>query len=316
MQLIFCGTPAFAVPSLRAVLAAGHSVELVLTQPDRAAGRGMELQTSPVKRVAVERGLQIRQPERLRGDGTLRAELERIAPDAIAVVAYGRLVPGWMLDLPRYGCINVHGSLLPKYRGAAPVQWAVARGERTTGVTTMRLNEGLDTGPILLAHEVPLPATAMAVEMLDVLAEVGAELLVQTLDGLARGDAWPVEQEHAMATLAPILSREDGRLDVARGARVCFDRWRGFYPWPGCFASFRGKNLVLHEMRVAHLSELDEPLEGEREGELVVSGGRLFVVCGGLSTLELLELQVEGKRRMTAADFVRGYQIKVGERLG
>ncbi len=316
MRLIFCGTPAFAVPSLRAVMAAGHEVALVLTQPDRAAGRGMAMQASPVKRLAVERGVPVLQPERLRADEALRAEMERLAPDAIAVVAYGRLVPAWMLALPRFGCINVHGSLLPKYRGAAPVQWAVAHGDRTTGVTTMRLNEGLDTGPMLLAQEVPISPTAMAVEVLDLLAEVGADLLVRTLDGLAAGEVQPTEQHHAAATLAPILTRNDGRLDTTRSAQACFDRWRGFYPWPGCFATFRGKNLLLHEVRVAHMAELGEPLEGERDGELVIAGNRLFVVCGGLSALEVLELQMEGKRRMTAGDFVRGYGIKAGERLG
>ena len=197
-----------------------------------------------------------------------------------------------------------------------PVQWALAMGERRTGVTTMRLNAGLDTGPMLLAREVAVPETAMASEVLDLLSEVGAELLVETLAGLESGAVRPVEQEHARATLAPILSREDGRFRAERGARTCVNRWRGFYPWPGAYATFRGKKLLLHEMRVVALDALPEPVDGERVGELVVGAGRLFVVCGDLSAVELLEVQVEGKRRMTAAEFARGYQMKAGERLG
>ncbi len=316
MRLIFCGTPEFAVPSLRALLSAGHEAELVVTQPDRAAGRGLTTQASAVKQFALQRGLRVSQPERLRSNVEFQAEVERVEPDAIVVVAYGRLIPGWMLNSPPLGCVNVHGSLLPRYRGAAPIQWAIANGETTTGVTTMRLNEGLDTGPMLLAREVPVPGAAMAVEIFDLLAEVGAELLVETLAGLADGTVRPVKQDEVRATLAPVLSREDGRLDARRPAPACFNRWRAFYPWPGAHALFRGKKLVVHGMRVTEMAELDEPLEGERTGELVARGDRLFLVCGGISAVELLEVQVEGKRRMPAAEFIRGYQVRAGERLG
>ncbi len=316
MRLVFCGTPEFAVPSLEALLGAGHEVDLVVTQPDRAAGRRMELQMSPVKRSAREHGLEIVQPDRIRANEPLREHMERIQPDAIVVVAYGRIVPPWMLGLPRLGNVNVHGSLLPRYRGAAPVQWAVAEGERVTGVTTMRLDEGLDTGPMLLAREVPIPESAMAIEMLDLLAVVGAELLVETLRGLEDGTVHPVAQDNLRATLAPILTREDGRIDFRLPARRIRDRWRGFYPWPGAHTVFRGKKLIVHGLAMAHADDAGEPIEGERTGELVVMGERLLVVCGEITVLELTEVQVEGKRRMTAAEFVRGYAIKVGERLG
>ncbi len=316
LRIVFCGTPEFAVPSLRAVLAAGHEVSLVVTQPDRASGRGLAMQAPAVKLAAEERGLRVTQPERIKGNEEFRANLESLMPDAIVVVAYGRIVPDWMLALPRFGNINVHGSLLPKYRGAAPVQWAVALGERVTGVTTMRLEAGLDTGPMLLAREVAIPHTAMASEMFPVLAEVGAELLVETLQGLEAGTVHAVAQDHARATLAPILTRDEGRIDFMRGAQEICNRWRGFYPWPGAHTVLRGRKLIVHGMAMATIDDVNEPLEMTREGELVAEGERLLVVCGGMSALELREVQMEGKRRMSAAEFLHGYQVKGGERLG
>ncbi len=316
MKIVFCGTPEFAVPSLQAVLAAGHEVQLVVTQPDRAAGRGMALQAPAVKRAALEKGLRVTQPERIKHNEEFRANLESLHPDAIVVVAYGRIVPDWMLTLPRFGNINVHGSLLPKHRGAAPVQWAIALGERVTGVTTMRLEAGLDTGPMLLAREVPVGRTAMASEMFPVLAEVGAELLVETLHGLETGTVHPVAQDHARSTLAPILTREEGRMDFLRSAQEICNRWRGFYPWPGAYTVFRGKKLIVHAMTHAAMEDVNEPLEMTREGELVALDDRLLVVCGGMSVLELKEVQMEGKKRMPAAEFLHGHQVKGGERLG
>ena len=319
MKLVFCGTPEFAVPSLRAVLEAGHEVGLVVTQPDRASGRGMEIQASAVKRLAQERGLRMMQPERIKKNEEFRAALEAMQPDAIAVVAYGRIIPEWMLALPRWGNVNVHGSLLPKHRGAAPVQWSVARGERVTGVTTMRLDAGLDTGPLLLAREVPVPGTALAAEMFPVLAEVGAELLVETLRGLENGTIEPIAQDHAGATLAPVLTREDGRIDFLRRAQESYDRWRGFYPWPGAHTGFRGKKLIVHRMRPVSMEDAmalsGEALETTREGEMLAGGDRLLVVCGGMTALMFEEVQVEGKKRMAAAEFLRGYQVREGERL-
>ena len=316
MKLVFCGTPEFAVPVLEAVLAGGHEVRLVVTQPDRAAGRGMVLQMPAVKRLAIERGLDVVQPERIKQNEGFRARLEEIGPDAIVVVAYGRIIPEWMLSLPRFGNINLHGSLLPWYRGAAPVQWAVANGETVTGVTTMKLDAGLDTGDMLLARAVPIGEEMGAAEVFDVLGAVGAKLMLETLAGLEDGTIVPVAQDHSRATLAPILTREDGLVDFRRGAKAIYDRWRGFYPWPGAHTVFRGKKLILHGLRLAPFEMVGEAAESTREGELVTEGEELLIVCGGLTVLRIDQLQLEGRKRMTGAEFVRGYQVRTGERMG
>jgi methionyl-tRNA formyltransferase len=310
LRVVFCGTPEFAVPTLEAVLAAGHEVALVVTQPDRAAGRGMEMHAPPVKRVALERGIPVVQPEKIKNNVEFRGLLEGIAPDVILVVAYGRIIPQWMLDLPRLGNINLHGSLLPRYRGAAPIQWAVANGETVTGVTTMRLDAGLDTGDMLLARAVPIGVEETAVDVYETLAPVGAELMVETLIGLEAGTLYPQKQDHALATLAPILTREDGLIDFARTAKEIYDRWRGFQPWPGAHTLLRGKKLIVHQMKL-----LRHTFEGE-VGVLMVEGDLLRVGCAVGTVLELAEVQMEGKKRMTAAEFLRGYQVRSGERLG
>jgi methionyl-tRNA formyltransferase len=309
MKLAFCGTPEFAVPTLEAVVAAGHEVALGVTQPDRAAGRGMEMQAPPVKKTALARGLEVVQPERIKNNVEFRARLEAIRPDAILVVAYGRIIPGWMLELPRFGNINLHGSLLPKYRGAAPIQWAVANGEVVTGVTTMRLDAGLDTGDMLLAQVCPIGQEETAVDVYGCLAPVGAELMVKTLSGLECRTIFPQAQDHSQATLAPILTREDGWIDFSRIAQQIYDRWRGFQPWPGAHTTLRGKKLIVQKMCVAGVGD------GEI-GVVKVDGDRLRVVCGGGSLVRLDELQMEGKRRMSAAEFLRGNQVRSGERLG
>jgi methionyl-tRNA formyltransferase len=309
MKLVFCGTPEFAVPTLEAVVAAGHEVALVVTQPDRAAGRGMELQAPPVKSTALALGLDVMQPEKIKNNAEFRARLEAIRPDAILVVAYGRIIPEWMLELPRFGNINLHGSLLPKYRGAAPIQWAVASGELVTGVTTMRLDSGLDTGDMLLAQVVPIGQEETAADVYECLAPVGAKLMVKTLHELEQGTIFPQSQDHSMATLAPILKREDGWIDFSRTAQQIYDRWRGFQPWPGAHTSLRGKKLIVQRMHVAGVGDC-EP------GVVEVRGDSLAVGCAGQHVLTLDEVQMEGKRRMSAAEFLRGYQLKSGERLG
>jgi methionyl-tRNA formyltransferase len=309
LRLVFCGTPEFAVPTLEAVIAVGHEVALVVTQPDRAAGRGMEMNAPPVKRAAIAHGIPVVQPEKIKNNAEFRARLEAVRPDAILVVAYGRIIPQWMLDLPRLGCINLHGSLLPKYRGAAPIQWAVANGEKLTGVTTMRLDEGLDTGPMLLAEVQWIAPEETAVDLFESLADIGARLMVKTLHGLACGTVTPIEQNHAEATLAPILKREDGLIDFSMSAHRIYDRWRGFQPWPGAFTMLRGKKLIVHRMRVG-------PGVSTSAGELVVNGDRLMVGCGNGTAVELIEVQMEGKRRMSAAEFLRGFQARSGEGLG
>ncbi len=309
MRLVFCGTPEFAVPTLEAVIAAGHEVALVVTQPDRAAGRGMEFQAPPVKRVAMQHRLEVVQPEKIKNNAEFRARLEWIAPDAILVVAYGRIIPQWMLELPRFGNINLHGSLLPKYRGAAPIQWAVANGEVVTGVTTMRLDAGLDTGDMLLAQVMPIGQEETAVDVYECLAPVGAELMVKTLSELECGTIFPQAQDHSLATLAPILTREDGWIDFSRTAQQIYDRWRGFQPWPGAHTILRGKKLIVQKMHVAGVGDGDA-------GVVKVQDDALTVACGGGSFLGLDEVQMEGKRRMSAADFLHGNQVRSGERLG
>ncbi|MEO6804110.1 MAG: methionyl-tRNA formyltransferase [Granulicella sp.] len=310
MKLVFCGTPAFAVPTLRAVVAAGHDVALILTQPDRAVGRSQELQAPPVKLAAQELGIPVAQPEKIKTNLELRAQLEALAPDAILIVAYGRIIPQWMLDLPTHGNINLHGSLLPKYRGAAPIQWAVAEGEAITGVTTMRIDAGLDTGDMLLAQIVPIAINATSADLFESLSAVGAKLMVKTLRRLAEGDLSPASQNYALATLAPILKREDGLIDFARPARRVYDRWRGFQPWPGAYTTLRGKKLIVPRMSLTDESSSAAP------GTLLVRADQLRVVCAENTVLALEEVQLEGKRRMTAAEFLRGFQLKDGEPLG
>lgn len=307
MKIVFCGTPEFAVGTLEAVIAAGHDVQLVVTQPDRAAGRGMEVQPGAVKSAALSHGVPVVQPEKIKKNVEFREQLETIAPDAILVVAYGRIIPDWMLTLPRFGCINLHGSLLPKYRGAAPIQWAVASGETRTGVTTMQLDAGLDTGPMLLAEVVPIAPEETAADLFESLAVVGSKLMVKTLTGLEYGTITPTVQNHQAATLAPILTRDDARMDFSRTATDLLNRWRGFQPWPGAFTSLRGRKLIVHRMKV---------VEGHgQQAELQVDGDRLMVGCSE-SLLELIEVQMEGKKRMAAGEFLRGFQVKSGERVG
>jgi methionyl-tRNA formyltransferase len=305
VRLVFCGTPRFAVPTLEALIAAGHEIALVVTQPDRPVGRTQQLSAPPVKQLALAAGLPLTQPDKIRNNADFRSQLEAIAPDAIIVVAYGRIIPPWMLALPRLGCINLHASLLPRYRGAAPIQWAVAMGENVTGNTTMLLEEGLDTGPILLQQELAIGPDKTAADLFDELALNGAPLVVQTLAGLHSGAVVPKPQDHAHATLAPILKREDGRMDfTARTAAELKNRWRGFQPWPGAFTSFQGKNLIVHRMEIADPSLAPPAPVGP--GRAVVSNDRLVVACAQSSWLELLEVQLEGKTRIPVPQFLRG----------
>src|SRR5271165_3008890 len=246
MDLVFCGTPLFAVPTLEKLVCAGFHVKLVATQPDRPSGRGMELAASPVKQAALALGLPVIQPEKIKNNSEFRSQLENIAPEAIIVVGYGRIIPRWMIDLPKLGNINLHASLLPKYRGAAPIQWAIARGETITGVTTMRIYAGLDTGDILLQADERIKQEDTALTLAPRLAQTGAELMIATLAGLKNGKVTPRPQDDTRATLAPILRRDDGLIDFSRTAVETWNRLRGFQPWPAAFTSFRGKTLQLH----------------------------------------------------------------------
>jgi len=312
MKLAFCGTPAFAVPTLKLALRAGHDVALVITQPDRPVGRGQQLTAPPVKTVALDAGLRITQPEKIKNNPDLRAELEAIRPDAILVVAYGRIIPKWMLDLPRFGNLNLHGSLLPKYRGAAPVQWALANGEPSTGVTTMRLDEGLDTGDILLQRQMAVAPGMTASDIFPLLAETGADLMMQTLVELEAGRITPRKQDESRASLAPLLTRDDGRIDFSRPAMTIYNRWRGFQPWPGAWTTLHGKKLTVHRLLPTEV----RGARGAEPGSLHVDEGTLFAACGENTWIELVEVQPEGKRRMTAGEFLRGHAVAAGTRLG
>jgi methionyl-tRNA formyltransferase len=315
MKLVYCGTPAFAVPALAALIAAGHEVALVVSQPDRPVGRSQQLTAPPVKQTALAAGLTITQPETIRSNSEFRAQLEAIAPDVIVVVAYGRIIPPWLLALPRLGCINLHGSLLPKYRGAAPIQWAVAMGDAFTGNTTMLLEEGLDTGPILLQQTVEIGPDQTAVELFDLLAKAGAPLVVETLAELASGTVHPRPQNHEGATYAPLLDREDGRMDFAlRSAHELYNRWRGFQPWPGAFTTLDGKKLIAHRLAVAGPDARE--FSRAEPGQIRIENHRLYAACAENTWLEFLELQLEGKKRLPAAEFLRGSQLPSGARLG
>jgi methionyl-tRNA formyltransferase len=324
LKLIFCGTPQFAVPTLNALHAAGYEIALVVSQPDRPVGRDRQLTAPPVKMAALAHGLPIAQPETIRNNAEFRAQVEAIAPDAIVVVAYGRLIPPWMLALPRLGCINLHASLLPRYRGAAPIQWAVAMGETVTGNTTMLLEEGLDTGPILLQQAFAIAPELTAAELLDELARGGAQLMVKTLTGLNDGSIQPRPQNHAGATLAPILNREDGRMDfAAHTATELKNRWRGFQPWPGAFTALDGKKLIVHRMEVVDTPGSQEltpsksaPAAPILPGQIRIEDHRLLVACAGNTWLELVEVQLEGKKRLAAAEFLRGIALPANARFG
>ena len=307
-SLVFCGTPRFAVPTLEALAHAGFRVVLVVTQPDKPRGRGLALAPSPVKESALALQLPVTQPQSIKNNDEFRAQLTAFNPDGIIVVGYGRIIPQWMIDLPRLGNINLHASLLPKYRGAAPIQWAIARGETMTGVTTMRIDAGLDTGDILLQKETPINPTDTAETLAPTLAAIGADLMVDTLRRLDAGTIAPRPQDDAKATLAPILKKEDGRIDFRQAAQEIGNRLRGFQPWPGAFTTFRGKNLHVWETAVARHTL--------RPGELLVEDGHLLIGCGAGTALELLTVQPEGKKRVASSDFVHGYRPQNGEKLG
>jgi methionyl-tRNA formyltransferase len=308
LDLIFCGTPRFAVPTLEKLVGAAFRIHLVVTQPDRPKGRGLELVQAPVKDSALKLNLPITQPDRIKTNDEFRAQLTALRPDAIIVVGYGRIIPQWMLDLPPLGNINLHASLLPKYRGAAPIQWAIANGETVTGVTTMRIDAGLDTGDVLQQQQLAIAPNDTAETLAPRLAAIGADLMVETLLALQSGTIHPRPQDNAQATLAPILKKEDGLIDFSRSATDISNRIRGFQPWPGAYTKFRGKTLQIIKARPT-TDELPP-------AELHADSNRLQVGCGHHTSLELLEIQLEGKKRTSAGDFLRGYRPQPREKLG
>src|ERR1700733_3191298 len=305
MDLIFLGTPAFAVPTLERIVAAGHHVAAVFTQPDRPKGRGGQLSAPPVKKAALRLGLPVHQPERIRHADVVE-QLKQLNPDAMIVVGYGQIIPQSIIDITKLGIINVHASLLPKYRGAAPIQWAVANGETRTGVTIMRIDAGLDTGDMLAKWETEIGAEENALELGIRLSDAGAQLLVDTL-----GDnPTPVKQDPSEATLAPILNKEDGEIDWNWPAAKIFNRSRGFQPWPGAYSYFRGQMFHIWKSRVS-----GEALQGE-PGLMSAMEKRLLIACGERTELELIEVQIEGRKRMSGTAFMNGHHLKDDEKLG
>lgn len=300
------GTPEFAVPSLERLVEAGHDVLAVYTQPDRPKGRGGRVTASPVKEAAERLRLEVRQPERVRRPEVV-AGMAALETEAMVVVGYGQIIPQSIIDLPRHGIINVHGSLLPKYRGAAPVQWAIANGETLTGVTTMRIDAGLDTGDMLLKLETAIGEEENAIELSARLATAGADLLARTMDELT--SIAPVPQDNAQSSYAPILKKEDGLIDWTRPARVIFDRCRGLLPWPGTWTFLRGQVFHIWKSQMAAGRERGAP------GTIVAEGRRVFVQCGGGTALELLEVQLEGRKRLHASVFLNGWHPEPGEVL-
>jgi methionyl-tRNA formyltransferase len=311
MKLVFCGTPQFAVPSLEKLADGGFDIQLVVTQPDRPQGRGMQLTAPPVKQTAVRLGIPVIQPDKIKKNEEFQNQLRAIMPDAIVVVGYGRIIPPWLLQLPPYGNINVHASLLPKYRGAAPIQWAIAGGETFTGVTTMRIDEGLDTGDILLKREMEIHPEDTSETLSPRLAELGAELLVETLHGLEQRRISATPQNHAHATLAPILKKEDGLVNFQWTAMEIHNRLRGFQPWPGIYTRFKGKSL-----KIISAKPLQAATVQAGQGELRIADGQLLVGCASGTVLELLQVQPEGKKVISAREFISGYRPADGERLG
>jgi methionyl-tRNA formyltransferase len=303
MKLVFLGTPAFAVPTLEAMVRAGHEVAAVLTQPDRPRGRGQHAAAPPVKQAALALGLPVYQPERVRRPEAVEY-LRGIGAEAMVVVGYGQIIPQSVIDLAPRGIINVHASLLPKYRGAGPIQWAIVNGETVTGVTTMRIDAGLDTGDMLLKAETPLDPEENAIELGNRLAVLGADLLVETL---AKLDAIvPEKQDPAQATLAPLLKKEDGRIEWAQPASAIHNRVRGLQPWPGAQTLFRGQALSIWKSRVT---------EGHGTPGAVLSTRPLQLATGD-GALELLEVQLEGRKRMSADAFVNGHRLTGDDKLG
>jgi methionyl-tRNA formyltransferase len=314
MRIVFCGTPEFAVPALRRLLTEpAFTIEAVVTQPDRPRGRGQQVRSSPVKDLALASGLYVYQPERIKSDSAYEF-LKRLAPDAVAIIAYGQIIPQRLIEIPRFGWVNLHASLLPKYRGAAPINWAIINGETRTGLTTMQIDAGLDSGPILLQTESEIGPDETAPELALRLAEAGAPLLVESLRGLERAEITPRQQNQAQATLAPLLKREHGKIDWSLAAVEIYNRIRGLDPWPGAFTSFRGK--LCHVWGRPAPASSGPVREKTALGTLLRHGDELYVACGEETALRLEALRLEGRKRVPAAEFARGARLKPGERFG
>jgi methionyl-tRNA formyltransferase len=289
----------------------------VISQPDRPRGRGQVVSPSPVKVIALGAGLPVHQPEKIRS-AEARELLQKLAPDGVVIIAYGQIIPAPLLSIPKFGWINLHASLLPSYRGAAPINWAIANGETKTGVTTMRIDAGMDTGEILLQREISIGATEAAPDLSVRLAEAGASLMEETLRGLMAGRITGRAQDNINATYAPLLKKEHGRVEWSRSAKEIFDRLRGFAPWPGAYTTFRGQTCQVWGEPLS--KQMRKETIGDRTavapGTLVQEKGELHVVCGGTTVLRVLTVKLEGRKQVTPAEFANGARLKAGERFG
>ncbi len=305
MRIVFMGTPEFAVPCLQKLIDCGHEVTGVFTQPDKPQGRKMILTPPPVKELALANGIPVYQPVKMR-DGTALEMMKEANPELAIVVAYGKILPKEILELPKYGCINIHASLLPKLRGAGPIQWSVINGFEKTGVTSMQMDEGLDTGDMLISREIEIGENDTAGDMHDKLSVLGAEVLEETINALIAGKLNPEKQNHDEFTYAPMLSKELSPIDWNAPAREVHNKIRGLSPWPSATAVLGGKKVKIHKSILAGDA-------GKSAGEVVENGKRLVVSCGDGKCIEIINLQAEGKKAMSAADFMRGNPVNIGD---
>ena len=310
LRIIFCGTPTFAVPSLKHLLKQPDFETIaVITQPDRPRGRGNEVSFSPVKDVALAANIPVFQPEKIRAPESEQF-LREANPDTIVIIAYGQIIPARLLGIPRLGWINLHASLLPKYRGAAPIQWAIANGESVTGITTMRIDAGMDTGDILLQHETPIGTTETTPQLAERISELGAPLVAETLRGLRDNSLKPQPQDHSASTPAPLLKKEDGQINWQQPAQVIYNRMRGFTPWPGAYTHFRATTCHVLGQPASNSSSAGAP------GQILYDGKNLFVACGQQSFLHVSHVKPEGRKQVSAVDFANGAHVRSGEHFG
>ena len=324
LRIVFCGTPQFAVPTLKYLLTrSDFDIVAVITQPDRPSGRGMQVKFSPVKEAALAAGVRLHQPEKIR-TAESRESLARLAPDVIVIIAYGQIIPAALLTIPKHGWINLHASLLPKYRGAAPINWAIAHGETRTGLTSMRIDAGMDTGDVLLQETMDIGPTETMPQLAARMAEAGAPLMADTLRHIAAGTITPRPQQHDAATYAPLLKKEDGKIDWSRTATEIYNRMRAFTPWPGAFTMLRGRTCqivgepVSKERSAAKSVRFESagPAATGAPGTIRKTRDGLFVACGGATELRVLSVKREGGKLLDAMEFSSGVQLTEGERFG
>lgn len=317
-RIVFCGTPQFAVPTLKHLLAQpDFQILAVITQPDRPRGRGQQISIPPVKEIALAAHLPVHQPEKIRAP-EIEQLLRRLSPDAVVIIAYGQIIPARLLSIPKHGWINLHASLLPKYRGAAPINWAIVNGETRTGLTTMRIDAGMDTGEILLQHPMEIGPAETASELAARMSEAGAPLMEETLRGLDAGTVAPRPQNHADATVAPLLKKEDGRIDWNRPAQAIYNRMRGFAPWPGAYTTFRRQTCHLWGEPLTNATSFPPPVAVSHwaPGTLLNAKNGWFVACGNATFLCLQSVKLEGRNQISASEFANGARLQPREQFG